>query len=586
MADVFVSYARSDKARVAPIVAAIEAAGWTVWWDPAIDAGQEFDQKITEELAAARAVLVVWTPDSVKSRWVRGEARVGADRGILVPVRLDSAELPIDVRAIHTTDLDGRGDGSDRTAIQHVLRAIEGVARRNSGREPPAAAAQPAPAAAKPADGRIAICVLPFANMSGDPEQEYFSDGVSEDIITDLSKVSAMRVIARNSAFVYKGRHVDIVKLGRELGVSHVLEGSVRKAGGRVRITAQLVDAATNDHLWAERYDRQLDDIFSLQDEITQAIVHALRIKLLPAEKRAIERRGTENTEAYNCYLMARQFYVSASYGDVHRASQVIRLAGRATEIDPNYAQAWALLAFGKVARHYVLGGDDGMAEAERALALNPSMAEVHAIRAAILADAVQHEEASAELAEALRLDPESYEVNRTAGYVRFRQRRMDESIRHFEKAITLVDSDVNSANMLQSCYAAIGDAPAQRRMAEYVLSHCEAVLAENPNDEHALSYGMTALCTLGQPARAKEWMARALLLAPDDLKLRYNFACALAEALRDTESALELLEQVFQRGALGVVNHAKVDPDLDSLRENPRFQAMLAAAEARLAGT
>jgi adenylate cyclase len=160
MADVFVSYARSDKARVAPIVAAIEAAGWTVWWDPAIDAGQEFDQKITEELAAARAVLVVWTPDSVKSRWVRGEARVGADRGILVPVRLDSAELPIDVRAIHTTDLDGRGDGSDRTAIQHVLRAIEGVARRNSGREPPAAAAQPAPAAAKPADGRIAICVL------------------------------------------------------------------------------------------------------------------------------------------------------------------------------------------------------------------------------------------------------------------------------------------------------------------------------------------------------------------------------------------------------------------------------------------
>src|SRR6478735_7982338 len=124
MADVFVSYSRTDKARVAPIVAAIEAAGWSVWWDSAIDPGQEFDEKINDELAAARAVLVVWTPTSVKSRWVRGEARVGADRGILVPVRFGSVELPIDVRAIHTTDLDGIGDESDNAGLQHVLRAI------------------------------------------------------------------------------------------------------------------------------------------------------------------------------------------------------------------------------------------------------------------------------------------------------------------------------------------------------------------------------------------------------------------------------------------------------------------------------
>jgi adenylate cyclase len=586
MADVFVSYARSDRARVAPVVAAIEAAGWSVWWDPAIDPGQEFDEKISAELAAARAVLVVWTPISVKSRWVRGEARAGADRGILVPVRFDAAELPIDVRAFHTTDLDRFDTERDNAAIQHLLSAIQSVAARSKAMERPSAATQPGPETATAGHRRVAICVLPFANMSGDPEQEYFSDGISEDIITDLSKVSAMRVMARSSSFVYKGRHVDIVRVGREIGVSHVLEGSVRKAGDRVRITAQLVDAATNDHLWAERYDRRLDDIFKLQDEITQAIVQALRVQLLPAEKRAIERRGTENTEAYNCYLMARQFYVSGSYGDVHRAGEVIRLASRATEIDPNYAQAWALVALGKVHRHYVLGGDDGMADAERALTIDPSMAVVHAIRAAILADSVRHDEASAEIAEALRLDPESYEVNRTAGYVSFRQRRMGDAIRYFEKAITLVDTDVNSANMLQGCYSAVGNRSAQRRMAEYVLSHCEAMLAENSNDAHALSYGMTALCTLGQAVRAKEWMARALLLAPDDLKLRYNFACSLADALHDTEGALELLEHVFRRVARGVVNHAKIDPDLDSLRDNPRFQAMMAAAEARLVDT
>ena len=154
---------------------------------------------------------------------------------------------------------------------------------------------------------KLSICVLPFANMSGDVEQEYFSDGISEDIITDLSKVSALAVISRNSAFQYKGKHIDLPKVARELKVSHVLEGSVRKAGGRVRITAQLIDGATNDHVWAERYDRDLNDIFALQDEISEAIVNALKLKLLPNEKKAIEERGTNSLDAYNLFLMARK---------------------------------------------------------------------------------------------------------------------------------------------------------------------------------------------------------------------------------------------------------------------------------------
>src|SRR6202022_5184442 len=154
---------------------------------------------------------------------------------------------------------------------------------------------------------RLSICVLPFANMSGDPEQEYFSDGISEDIITDLSKVSALWVAASNTSFTFKGKHVDAPQIARQLNVSHLLEGSVRKAGGRVRITAQLIDGATGGHIWAERYDRTLDDIFALQDEISQAIVAALKLKLLPEEKKAIEHRGTTDAEAYKLYLMARQ---------------------------------------------------------------------------------------------------------------------------------------------------------------------------------------------------------------------------------------------------------------------------------------
>src|SRR5207302_3809728 len=177
--------------------------------------------------------------------------------------------------------------------------------------------APPAKKVAK--EQRPSICVLPFANMSGDPEQEYFSDGISEDIITDLSKISALHVISRNTAFTFKGKAVDVGQVATQLKVNHVLEGSVRKAAGRVRITAQLIDAANDSHLWAERYDRDLNDIFAIQDEISLAIVDALKVKLLPEEEKAIEQRGTDNVEAYNLFLMARQTYAAGYEADARR---------------------------------------------------------------------------------------------------------------------------------------------------------------------------------------------------------------------------------------------------------------------------
>src|SRR6266513_5124557 len=234
---------------------------------------------------------------------------------------------------------------------------------------------------------KLSICVLPFNNMSGDPEQEYFSDGITEDIITDLSKVSALSVIARNSAFAFKGKNVDVLQFARQLKVSHVLEGSVRKAGGRVRITAQLVDGATGGHVWAERYDRDLNDIFALQDEISQAIVAALKLKLLPDEKKAIEQRGTTNAKAYKYFLMARQISVTGNVGNVRRDEAVIRLCRRAIEIDPNYARPWALMAGAQIRLRFFFGreGDGGLAAAERALSLDPDLAEAHAARARVL---------------------------------------------------------------------------------------------------------------------------------------------------------------------------------------------------------
>jgi adenylate cyclase len=585
MADVFVSYARADRARVAPLVAAIVAKGWTVWWDPEITPGQEFDDQIDAEIDAAKAVMVVWTPTSVTSRWVRGEAREAADRGILVPVRFEKARLPMDVRAIHTTDLDDWAENPASPPAQEFLHALGAMIARaptlatNASGTAGAAAEKPTP--------RFTICVLPFTNMSGDPEQEYFSDGITEDVITDLSKVSALAIISRNSAFMYKNKHVDIPKVARELNVSHVLEGSVRKAGGRVRISAQLIDGETNNHIWAERYDRDSSDIFALQDEISEAIVKALKLKLLPEEKKAIERRGTENAEAHNLYLMARQTYVGGQEYDIRSAEAIVRLCARTIEIDPNYAQAWALMAIGYKKLREAKGGqsEDGMEAAERSLALDPDLAEAHAVKAEILLTDGEADRAAEEVAIALRLNPESYEVNRSAGRLNYQLHKHEEAIRYYEKAVTLMDADINSASMLTSCYAALGDKAGTKRAAELALKRAELLLSHDPNNVVVTGYSAYALAALGEGERAKSRMNRALLIEPDNFNMRYNFVCALSVHLKDKEAALDMLGPVFDTITDTFLPYTKADPDLDLLRNEPRYLAMVAAAEERLAG-
>jgi adenylate cyclase len=441
-----------------------------------------------------------------------------------------------------------------------------------------------------PAQGvapKLSICVLAFANLSDDPQQEYFSDGISEDIITDLSKVSALSVVARNTAFTFKGKSVKVPDVARELGVSHVLEGSVRKAGNRVRITAQLIDGAAGDHIWAERYDRDLTDIFALQDEISEAIVTALKLKLLPQEKQAIERRGTESVEAYDLYLMARSYYLTGNYGDPRRDEAIERLSRRAVEIDPGYAQAWVLLATGQYSlqSNHGRAGDGGQGALERALALNPDLGEARALKALKLSEAGRHEEAAAEIAVALRLDPESYEVNWRAGSSSYNQGLLAEALPYFEKATGLIETDTGAPMKLISCYILLGDAENTRRVASVVLERAEKAVARDRSNGNALGAGVAALAALGETDRTKDWMRRALLIDPDNVLMRYNFSCTLARSLGDDpEAVLAMLGQALERDMGRLVTAAATDPDFAGLRGDPRFQAMIAAAEARLA--
>ena len=580
MARIFLSYARADVDCARKLAELVGRAGHDVWWDRELHGGSHFTSEIDKALRDAEAVVVLWSDASLGSAWVQDEAAEGRDSNRLVPAVIDAIRPPLGFRQYQAIDLTDLRSGDQPRQLEELLRAIVKMAVPTESKPQANAAPAKEEAPAKPS-----VCVLPFANMSGEPEQEYFSDGISEDIITDLSKVSALSVVARNTAFMFKGQTVDVKDVAKSLGVSHVLEGSVRKAGSRVRITAQLIDGAKGDHVWADRFDRDLTDIFAIQDEISKAIVDALRLKLLPKEKSAIEHRGTTSVEAYNLYLMARQQWTSGNFGQVRRDEAIARLCRQATLLDPNYADAWALMGLAQLELRFWHGKDeDALASAERALAINPNLPEALCIQARYLEEEGRGEEALRQVRAAGQLNSESWEVNREAARMLFRHGNFADAIPYFEKAGSLMESDWHNPSMLITCYNSIGDKTALNRAAKTALERAERAIAHDPTNGPALAVGASALSMFGEEERARDWIGRALLLDPDNLSMRYNLACSLARELGDPEAAMETLQLFFEKVNSPMhIRHLEVDPDLDDIRADPRFVAMLADAKQRL---
>jgi adenylate cyclase len=454
----------------------------------------------------------------------------------------------------------------------------------------PAPAIERVPSAGEAVESqRRRIAVLPFTNMSGDEEQEYFADGITEDIITDLSRVSALFVVARNTAFTYKGKAVEITETARGLNVGYILEGSVRKADNRIRINVQLIDGTTGSHLWAERFDRYFTDIFALQDEISKSVVAALRLKLLPEELKSIAGRATTNAEAYEGYLQGRSF-LFGGFGDTHSLRTAREMFLKAIEIDPGYSRAYAGIAECD-ALLWMSGGTDIsyqeiLSNSTTALTLMPNLAEAHASKGLALFLSGHAEEAIAAFERALELDPDLFEAHEWYGEVSRNTGQFAKAAVLFERAGELRSSDYICLALLRDCYESLGLHEQSVTAARRAFARIEARLIGHPDDAYALCTGAATLASLGENGRAEEWARRALAISPENYVVHYNAACTYAVTGR-FDAAIERLEHVFShtpRVRSWLLGIAKHDVQLDSLRDRPEFQNFVSRLEADVA--
>src|SRR5512135_2573811 len=419
------------------------------------------------------------------------------------------------------------------------------------------------------------IAVLPFVNMSADPENEYFTDGIAEEIINALTKIQALRVASRTSSFAFKGKNQDIRKVGEQLNVTTVLEGSVRKAGMKLRVTAQLVNVADGYHLWSARYDRELQDVFAIQDEIAGNIVRALRVVLSDAEKRAIEKAPTANVQAYDYYLRGRQFFHQFRRTGMQFAR---RMFERAIEIDPGYAIAYAgvadccsfLYMYWDGSKANLEGADSA---SRKALERGPEGAEGHASRGVAVSLSKQYEEARREFETAIRLNPKLYEAHYFYARACMQEGRLEDAVRHYEEASRVRPEDYQALLLMQAPLKGLGrmaDAQAALRRG---LQVAEKHLELNPDDARALYLGASALVQLGDRERGLEWARRAFNIDPEDSGVLYNVACVYT-LVGQTDDAIGCLEKAVQNG-FGHREWLENDSDLDALRGDPRFEAL-----------
>ena len=426
-------------------------------------------------------------------------------------------------------------------------------------------------------DARRTIAVLPFVNMSGDADNEYFSDGISEEILNLLTKLPQLKVASRTSSFNFKGKQASIPAVARELGVGTVLEGSVRRAGERVRITAQLIEAESDSHLWSETYDRELKDVFAIQDDIAQSIVKALQVTLSPQDRRAMQSVATTDPEAYDYYLRGRRYMYSMARRDYEHA---IRMFEQAIGLDSKYALAYAGMAdaYSHMYR-YVEATPDNVEKAnrasEQAVVLDRDCAEAHASRGLALFISERYDEAEAEFENAIARNPNLFEAWYYYGLASSSQGRVEKAAQLYAKAAEVNPADFQVPMFLAMAYASLGRKQDEMRVRLGALGTLERHLKLNPHDTRAIYFAAQNLFRIGERDKAIAMAEQAMQQGMNEPVVLYNVACFYT-GLGDKERAIELLEQAVSLG-WGDRAWMENDSDLEALHAEPRFAALLA---------
>jgi len=419
------------------------------------------------------------------------------------------------------------------------------------------------------------IAVLPFADMSAGQDHGYFCDGMAEELINALGRLDKLRVASRTSSFQFKGSAMDVQEIGRRLRVRNVLEGSVRRHLLRLRVTAQVVESASGFQVWSGRFDRELSDIFAIQDEITEQIVKALKIVLSEGEERSLVRPRANNVEAYEFYLIGRQHFYCASSRRLETAREMFR---KAVAVDPEYALAYAGISdVSCFLSRYAGGAPQELETAEeasfKAVQLAPELAEAHASRGLLHSMRRRFAEAEEELYRARELDPKLFEAHYFLARTAMAQGKLEQAAHHYEDAVA-VREDYAAALLLAGVYRGLGREKAMMSAAKRGLVAAEAFRKIYPDESRPLYLGGTALVILGQREKGLEWLQQALEMEPDENWVLYNVACGYTLA-GESEKAMSLLDRAVKSGFLhrDWIEH---DADLEGLRSHPRFRELL----------
>lgn len=422
----------------------------------------------------------------------------------------------------------------------------------------------------------MSIAVLPFENMSTDPEQEYFCEGIAEDVINDLTKIGGLQVASRTTSFAYKGRREDIRKVGREIGVETVLEGSVRKAGNRVRVTAQLINIKNGYHMWSERYDRDLEDVFAIQEEIARRIVDALRIELSDEEERILATPDTTDVEAHDLYLRGRNNLLNFTEDGQKGAEKYFKLA---IEKDPDYARAHAGLANHYVIAHMYFCTESGfleraIASAKRALELDSKLAEGHVAMAYIASADGRFDDADESFDAADRLNPGLFELHYYRGRSYIPQGKYELAAKSFERAAAVDPEDYEAWNLLALANRAQGKMELAELASMQADERCKRYIGKHPGSARAMYHRALMLLQLGHSSEADEWINKAVEIGSEDPGVHYNAACFYA--LRgDNSLALDHLDHAIDIG-FNQKEWITNDPDLEQIRDNERYSRIM----------